>query len=290
MRSSHLSPTSTTIGSRKTARRLPHLMILGTLLITLIIGTIAGAPLLTRYDPTEQSAAIRLHSPNRTHLLGTDRYGRDVLARILYGGRITLVAGGVALLLVVTIGLVIGAIAGYYGGWIDMILMRLVDVLQAFPSIVLALVIVGLFGANLVNILLAIVSVWWVAFARIARSIVLRVKHEPFVEAAHALGVHPFRILWREIIPHTAGPVFVLATLELGSMLLSIAGLSFLGLGAQPPSPEWGAMLADGRAYMMTYPHLVIAPALMIFLTVFALNLIGEGMRDWLDPAGVTIK
>jgi len=272
---------------RRMWRRSP-ITLVGALLLLLIGGAIAGAPVMTRHDPDRQVAAARLQRPSLEHWFGTDRYGRDLFARVLFGGRTTLVASGLALTLVIAIGLSSGIVAGYVGGWLDRLLMRLVDALLAFPSTVLALVVVGLFGTGLPNILTALVSVWWVAFARVTRSVALQARHEPAVEAARALGARHHTIILREILPRTAGPVLVLATLELGHLILTIASLSFLGLGAQPPSAEWGAMLADGRAYMLTAPHIIVAPALAMFATVLALNLLGEGLRDLLDPGSAT--
>lgn len=268
---------------RRTWQR-SQIALAGGLLLLLIGGAIAGAPTLAHHDPDRQDAAARLQPPSQAYWFGTDRYGRDLFARVLFGGRTTLVASGVALTLVIAIGLTSGIVAGYLGGWLDRALMWLVDLLLAFPSTVLALVIVGLFGAGLSNVLIALVGVWWVSFARVARSIALQARNEPAVAAARALGARHRTIIAREILPRTAGPVLALATLELGHLILAIASLSFLGLGAQPPSAEWGAMLADGRAYMLRAPHVIVAPALAMFVTVLALNLLGEGLRDLLDP------
>lgn len=260
------------------------LLALGVLLATLLVGLIGLAPLLGAADPTQTRPAMRLQPPGAAAWLGTDRYGRDVLARVLHGGRITLLVSITALGLVVVLGLGLGVLAGYLGGWVDRLISGLIDLLLAFPSTVLALVVAGLFGAGLSNLLLALVSVWWVGFARIARSSVLAVKHTPMIEAARALGAPTRSILWGEILPRALGPVLVLATLELGHLVLTIAGLSYLGLGAQPPSPEWGAMLADARAFAGRAPHLLLAPAGAVLLTVLALNCLGEGLRDRLEP------
>ncbi len=266
------------------------LFISGGCLLTMLILFILTASFITDYGPTEQHPTQALQTPSASHWFGTDRFGRDIFTRILYGGRVTLAASSVAMLLVVTIGLTVGITAGYIGGLFGTVAMRIVDILLAFPSIIIGLVIAGLFGPGLINVLIAVVSVWWVSFARIAYGIVLQIKEEPFVDAARALGAHPFTIMLYEILPRVIGPVIVLATLELGSLIIWISGLSFLGLGAQPPSPEWGAMLADGRVYFLTFPHLMIFPGLMIFLTVFALVMIGEGLRDLLDPERIAIK
>lgn len=269
---------------RKQPRMASRLSLWGTFLMGMIVLTSLGAPWIAHYNPYEQNSQARLQAPSWEHWFGTDRFGRDLFARVLYGGRISLGVGLCALFFVVMIGLVIGLLAGYAGGWVDTLTMRLVDTLWAFPSITVGLVIVGLFGPGLTKILLAMVSVWWVKIARVVRGLVLQLKQEPYLEAAYALGLPPGKIIWRYLVPGVLGPVLPLATLELGYLILAMASLSFLGLGAQPPSPEWGAMLADGRAYFPAAPHLMIFPGLMIFVTVLALNLIGEGLRDILDP------
>jgi peptide/nickel transport system permease protein len=268
--------------------RLPWQLLLGIFLLALILVLILAAPWISPRDPTEQNPQIRLQSPNQQYWFGTDPFGRDVLSRVLYGGRISLITSSLSLTLVVVIGLSIGLVAGYVGGLVDTVVMRIVDALFAFPSIVLALVVAGLFGPGLTNVLIAIVSIWWVTIARVTRGMVLRVKQEPYVEAAHAIGLSSFRIIWRYILPNVLGPVFPQVTLELGNLILVISSLSFLGLGAQPPSPEWGAMLADGRSYFTVAPHLMIFPGFMIFLTVLALNLIGEALHDLLDSTSAS--
>ncbi len=278
-------------GFRKTITRFNGMLLpaAGGLLLALIIMLAIGAPWFTNFDPIEQRPEIRLQPPSPVHWFGTDQFGRDIWSRVLYGGRLSLAASSLALLLVMGIGLAVGVAAGYLGGWVDAIMMRLVDILLAFPAMVLALVIVGLFEPGLNNVLLATVTTWWVGFARVTRSIVLQAREETTVEAARALGARPWAIIRREILPRVVGPVLVLATLDLGYLILAISGLSFLGLGAQPPSPEWGTMLADGRIHFLTAPHLMVFPGLMIFLTVLALNLLGEGLRDWLDPINTMV-
>ncbi len=277
--------TFQTVHTPSNARRRwrSPVLALGALLGGGILIAIVGAALLGSSDPSLTRPAMRLQPPSAQAWLGTDRYGRDVLLRVLDGGRITLLVSGAALSLVVTLGMTLGVLAGYLGGWVDRVVRGLIDLLLAFPSTVLALVIAGLFGAGLTNLLLALVSVWWVGFARLARSSVLALKHTMMIEAAQALGAPTSSILWREIVPRAFGPVLVLATLELGHLVLTIAGLSYLGLGAQPPSPEWGAMLADGRAFASRAPHLLLAPGGAVLLTVLALNCLGEGLRDRLE-------
>lgn len=267
-----------------------RLLSTGIVLLLSLLCAVWLLPLLLPHDPSAFNPGLTLQQPSVSHLFGTDRFGRDIFIRVLYGGRITLSAGGIALVTVVTIGLFIGISAGYLGGIFGSIAMRVVDTLLAFPSIVVGLVVAGLFGPGLTNVLLAVISVWWVSFARLAYSITLKTKHEPYVLAAVAIGARPITIMLKEILPKTAGPIIVLATLELGSLIIWISGLSFLGLGAQPPSPEWGAMLADARAYFLVFPHLMIFPGLMIFLSVLSLVMIGEGLRDIIDPDQVAVK
>ena len=262
----------------------------GLLLLTILIVCVLGAPYFSHFDVSTQNAAEALQGPSKTHWFGTDRFGRDIFIRILYGGRITLTASTIALVLTIVIGLAVGIGAGYLGGLLAEITMRIVDVLLAFPTIIVGLVIAGLFGPGLINVLIAVIGIWWVSFARLAHGLVLQIKEEPFIEAAKALGARPITIMCREILPRVIGPVIVLATLELGSLIIWISSLSFLGLGAQPPSPEWGAMLADGRAFFIVFPHLMIFPGLMIFFTVFALVLIGESLRDLFDPHRIAVK
>ncbi|WP_206438364.1 ABC transporter permease [Paenibacillus whitsoniae] len=263
----------------------PISLIFGIVILSILAILILGAPLFTSYDPLKQSVNERLEKPSFEHPMGTDRFGRDVFARTLYGGKTTLVSSMIALSTALLAGLLVGLIAGlFHGSIVDSILMRLIDVLLAFPFMVLAMVIAGLFGTSLVHLLIAVVSVWWVSFARLTRSVVLHAKSETSFAAARILGARTRTIIFRELLPKAISPVLILATFELGSLILSIAALSFLGLGSQPPAPEWGSMLADGRAHFMQAPHILIGPVLFIVLTVFAFNLIGEGLRDRLDP------
>lgn len=267
----------------------PKSFMAGIAILSIVTILILCAPWLTPYDPIEQNVSERLRSPELHHPLGTDRFGRDVLTRTLHGGQTTLLAAFLALGSALVIGMLAGLIAGlFHGTFIDIVLMRIIDVLLAFPFIVLAIVIAALFGTSFVHLLLAVVSVWWVSFARISRSVVLQAKNETSYAAAIVLGASNRAIIIRELLPKVLSPVLILATFELGSLILSISALSFLGLGAQPPTPEWGSMLADGRAHFMQAPHILIGPTLFIVLTVLAFNLIGEGLRDRLDPYEIT--
>lgn len=257
----------------------------GLVLLGLLAGLLAGASWITPYNPVQQNAVERLEKPSVQHPLGTDRFGRDMLARTLHGGRKTMLTSIAALCGALTVGLAAGLAAGMFqGSLLDRLLLRVIDVLLAFPFMVLAMVIAALFGTSLVHLLLAVVSVCWVSFARLTRSVVLQAKNDISFAAAKVLGVSNCTLMLRELLPKALSPVMILATFELGSLILSIAALSFLGLGAQPPTAEWGSMLADGRDHIMQAPHILLGPALFTMLTVLAFNLIGEGLRDRLDP------
>lgn len=259
--------------------------IFGLVLLALIIVLVAGAPLFSGYAPDEANSSELLQGFSLEHPFGTDRFGRDILSRTLYGGRMTLLASFAALGMALVIGVQLGILTGLRSQSIfDTVLMRIVDVLMAFPFIVFAMVIAALWGSSLTNLLAAVITVWWVPFARLSRSIVLQIKNDPSVSAARVLGASEWRIVFCELLPKTIGSVLVLSTFELGTLILSISALSFLGMGAQPPAPEWGSMLSDARAHFFQYPHVLFGPSLFIVLTVLALNLIGEGLRDMLDP------
>jgi len=255
---------------------------LGILLLVTIAALFAGV--IAPYDPTELDPTANLSSPSSAHWLGTDNLGRDLFSRIVYGARWTLGAAGLAAAGIVLLGVTIGIIAGYFGNIIDDLLMRLVDVLLAFPSIVLALAIVGMLGPSLPNVLIGMVAVWWVDYARVVRGLTLKVVQNDYVLSAHCCGCGSGRMILRHILPNVIPSVIVLATLELGSLMLAISGLSFLGLGAQPPTPEWGTMLSDGRLFFLNAPQLMMYPGIAITLVVLGCNLLGDGLRDALDP------
>jgi peptide/nickel transport system permease protein len=239
---------------------------------------------LAPYDPIQQDIPNRLQSPNRQHLMGTDQLGRDMFSRILYGARISL---GVSLMVVVVtlfIGIIMGVVSGYLGGWVDETVMRLVDLLMAFPGLLFALVVVAVLGPGLVNLLLALAVTGWTGYARIIRGEVLSVKEDEFVKAAQVMGASRRRIMFRHVIPNVISPIVVLATLNLGTVVLATAGLSFLGFGAQPPTPEWGNMIARSRDTLTTAWWIANFPGMAIMLTVLGFNLLGDGLRDVLDP------
>ncbi|MDE2844774.1 MAG: ABC transporter permease subunit [Chloroflexota bacterium] len=248
----------------------------------LIVGLVA--PWLPLDDPTDINLPDRLHPPSAEYLLGTDHLGRDTFSRIVHGARMTLVAAAATLALSMTIALAVGILSGYNGGWTDTALMGVVDLLLAFPSLILALAVAGALGPGLFNVLLAAGAVWWVGHARIIRGITLGARQTEYVIAARAVGAGNMRIIFRHIAPSILGPIIVIASLDVGWIILGIAGLNFLGLGAQPPTPEWGAMLNDARQHLQTAPRLLLLPGAAIFLAVLGFNLLGDGLRDLLDP------
>ncbi len=242
------------------------------------------APWLPLDDPTEINLPERLLSPSPEHLLGTDHLGRDTFSRIIHGSRMTLLAAAATLVLSMTIALTVGILSGYHGGWPDTAMMGVVDLLLAFPSLILALAVAGALGPGLFNVLLAAGAVWWVGHARIIRGITLGARRMEYVTAARASGAGNLRIILRHIAPNILGPIIVIASLDVGWIILGIAGLSFLGLGAQPPTPEWGAMLNSARPHLQTAPRLLLLPGAAIFVAVLGFNLLGDGLRDLLDP------
>ena len=258
--------------------------LLGLSILTVVTIAALGAGLIAPYDPTELDATANLAPPSSDHWLGTDNLGRDLFSRLLHGARWTLGAAGLAATGIVVLGVTIGIVAGYFGGLIDDLLMRLVDVLLAFPSMILALAIVGMLGPSLTNVLIGMVAVWWVDYARVVRGLTLKVVQNDYVLSAHCCGCGSGRMILRHVLPNVIPSVIVLATLELGALMLAISGLSFLGLGAQPPTPEWGTMLSDGRLFFLNAPQLMMYPGIAITLVVMGSNLLGDGLRDALDP------
>ncbi len=256
----------------------------GLAILVIIAVVTLGADAIAPYDPAALDPGANLASPSREHWLGTDNLGRDLLSRLIHGARWTLGAALLAASGIVLLGVTIGILAGYFGGIVDDLLMRLVDVLLAFPSIILALAIVGMLGPSLTNVLIGMVAVWWVDYARVVRGLTLRVVQNDYVLSAHCCGCGSARLILRHVLPNVIPSVIVLATLELGSLMLAISGLSFLGLGAQPPTPEWGTMLSDGRLFFLNAPQLMMYPGIAITLVVLGCNLLGDGLRDALDP------
>lgn len=255
----------------------------GLVIVLFLLAICLFGPALAPHDPLSFGPA-RLSPPSRANYLGTDRLGRDILSRLLYGARLSLGTAFLASVIIVCIGVTVGCVTGFVGGWLDSVVMRLVDVILAFPSLILALAIAGLFGGSLRTLLVSLAAVWWAGYARIVRGLVLSLRERDFVEAARSIGASESRIVLRHVVPNLLSPVIVLATLEMGTLILAIASLNFLGLGVQPPTPEWGAMVNDGRNFLFSAPHVILIPGLSISLTVLGFNLLGDGFRDVLDP------
>ena len=274
------SPTRLALRQLARARlALPGLAIV----LLFIIGGLL-APLLAPYDPYKNDLMNVLMPPSAEHWFGTDELGRDLFSRILYGARISLVEGLFSVALAMAIGVPIGIVSGYFGGRVDAVIMRLIDVLLAFPGVLLAIVIISVLGPGLTNAIIAVAIYTVPIFARLARGATLTVKDEPYVEAARAAGLSDLRILWRHVFPNISATLFVMMTLRVAISILTAASLSFLGLGAQAPLPEWGAMLASSRNAMLIAPHVALFPGLATILLVFGLNLFQDGLRQVLDP------
>ena len=242
------------------------------------------APLLAPYDPLAQALGARLEPPSAAHWLGTDQLGRDIASRLIHGARISLVIGVVVVASAGLFGTFIGLVAGYAAGLLDEALMRLTEVFLAFPPLILAMAIAGALGPSLTNAIIAIAAVTWAVYARLARGQILSLRHREFVEAARAIGASRGRILALHLLPNAIAPLVVQASFDMGSAIVSAAGLSFIGFGAQPPTPEWGVMISEGRNFISTQSWLSLFPGLAILLAVGAFNLLGDGLRDLLDP------
>lgn len=242
------------------------------------------APILVPFDPIEGDLNDRLLAPSRTHWLGTDALGRDVLSRVIFGARVSLQIQLIAVTLALAVGVPFGTMGGYFGGRLDNLIMRSMDVLLAFPGIFLALAIIAVLGPGLVPLMLAAGISSVPQFARIVRGSVLSLKEREFVEAALALGSGSGRVMFRHLLPNCLAPIIVQSTLRMATVLLTASGLSFLGLGVQPPTPEWGAMLSNARSYLIVAPHVATIPGLAIMVVVVGFNLFGDGLRDVLDP------
>ncbi|MBU5625483.1 ABC transporter permease [Oscillibacter sp. MSJ-2] len=258
----------------------------GLFLMAALVLIACSADLICDYEDQaiEQKMEERLLSPSADHWFGTDQYGRDLFARVVFGARLSLFVGVVTILISLTAGTLIGAVAGFYGGKIDNILMRIMDIFLAIPQTLMAISIVAALGGGLFNLLIALSISMIPGFSRIVRASILTIKDQEFVEAAKACGTRDSRIILKHIIPNAIGPIIVQATLNMASTILSIAALSFIGLGVQAPTPEWGSILAEGKTQMRYHPYLVIIPGIAIVLSVMGLNLIGDGLRDALDP------
>ena len=255
-----------------------------TSLVILVVLVAVFAPYLAPQDPMEGNMKNVLQTPSGEHLLGTDKLGRDILSRIICGTQVSLFMTICLVVLLAVVGLVVGLLSGYFGGKVEMVLMRLADMMLAFPGVVLAIAIAGILGGSVINTILALLVVSWAKYARLVRSLVIKLRHNDFILAAQVNGTRTRDILTRHILPNILPMVVITGAMDIGTMMMEIAGLSFLGFGAQPPTPEWGLMLNEGRQYLQTAPWLMMYPGLAIFIVVAIFNLWGDSLRDVLDP------
>ncbi len=267
---------------RRFARNRGALVGLSILATFAVVGLLA--PLATTYNPELSRIEDKLLAPSPAHLLGTDHLGRDILARLAYGARYSLIIGIAAVALGLSVGVPLGAVSGFYGGWLDLVIQRVIDVLLSFPGFLLALSLVAVLGVGVDNVIVAVGLGVVPAFVRLVRAMTLSIRSRDYVVAARVAGARGPLIIWRHVLPNAMPPMVVQATLGMGSTLLTAAGLGFLGLGVQQPTPEWGSMLGEGRAYIFSNPNLATFPGVAIFLTVLGFNLAGDGLRDALDP------
>lgn len=261
-----------------------RLALIGVGVILVLLGAAVFAPWVAPYDPLKMDFTALLKPPSSEHVFGTDMYGRDIASRVIYGARISLEVAFIIVIMGSGIGTIAGGIAGYFGGICDTIIMRVVDVLLAFPSILLALLIASVMGPGLLSVMIALGAVSWLTFARVVRAEILSIKERDFVAAARAVGASSLRILARHVLPNCMAPVIVLATLQMATALISAASLSFLGMGAQPPQPEWGSMLNEAQEFLREAWWYAFFPGMAIVITVLAINFVGDGLRDALDP------
>ncbi|MCY3993368.1 MAG: ABC transporter permease [Caldilineaceae bacterium] len=265
--------------------RANRIAVAGLIVIILLALMAIFARFLSPYDPIDEIfRGMRGGSPTLAHPFGYDHLGRDLLSRVIFGTRVALLVGLLATGIAVTMGIVIGAIAGYSGSWTDTLISRVIDTLMAFPIIALLVVLAAVLGPSLKTTIVVIGVTGWARFARVVRADVMSLKATDFVTAARAVGVRDWRIIWRHLLPNVMGPIIVLATLGIGGIIILESALSFLGLGIRPPNPSWGGTLADGRAFILRFPHIAFFPGLMIVITVLAFNFLGDGLRDALDP------
>lgn len=267
---------------RRLVRNLPFMI--GLILLVIIVGSALAPQLVTAYNPVKVNIPDRLQAPNLRHPFGTDQYGRDILARVVYGGRVSLVMGAVPIGLAALVGTLLGLIAGYYGRWVDLLIMRVIDVWVAFPTILLAMAVVAILGPGMVNIMIAVGIAWIPYYARMVRGSVLEAREQVYIEAARVLGLSGARMMFRHILPNVVAPIIVMSSMGIGGAILTGASLSFLGMGPQSPTPEWGVILSDGRQFIRVATWIGLFPGLAIAITVLAANLLGDGLRDLLDP------
>lgn len=257
---------------------------LGSALIFIFVFSALFAPLIAPYDPVYQDLNLVLRPPDATYWLGTDPFGRDVLSRIIFGARLSLAIGVVSVAIGLVTGVALGLVAGYFGGRLDNLVMRLIDIMLAFPSILLAILLVAILGMGVGNIMVSIGIYSMPNFARLVRSSTIAIKENEFIEGAHASGCGTFLIIVRHILPNIMGPIIVQSTFLVATAIRLASGLSFLGIGVPPPTPEWGSMLADARGYISLAPHLIILPGVALMMVILAFNLLGDGLRDFMDP------
>lgn len=255
-----------------------------TLLVVLLIALVVLAPVIAPYNPLEAVMKDANQAPSMAHLFGTDKLGRDVLSRILYGGAYSLSSVLTLVAIIFCVGTFLGLVAGYFGGIIDTVIMRIADMMISFPGVILAIAIAGIMGGSLVNAMIALTAVTWTKYARLSRSMVLKIRKRDFVDAAIVSGGTSSHILWSHIMPNVVPILVITAVSDIGAMMMELAGLSFLGFGSQPPAPEWGLMLNEGRQQLQTAPWLMVFPGLAIFISVVIFNLWGDALRDVLDP------
>ncbi len=255
----------------------------GAIVALAILAALFG-PLVSPYDPADQALTLRLDPPSREHLFGLDELGRDILSRVLAGARISLLVGLSVVSVSGVVGMIVGSIAGYFGGRVDDLISRLMDILLAFPGILLAIALVAVLGPSLTNVIAALAAIGWVGYARLVRGQTLRTRELEYVQAARAIGAKTMRVLVAHVMPAALPAIVVQATLGMAAAVIAEAALSFLGLGVQPPTPSWGTMLDAGRAHLLDAPHLTIFPGLAIAVLVMGFNFLGDGLRDWLDP------
>jgi peptide/nickel transport system permease protein len=278
--SKYTSPRRRTL--RRFVRHKGALIGLG--IVVMIVVMALMAQWIAPYDPNKTNLRLRGASPTLAHPFGNDDIGRDILSRIMYGARIALLVGITSTTIAVSIGVVVGSTAGYFGGWVDFVLSRLIDTLMAFPILALLLTLSALLGPSLRNVIIIVGVTFWASYARVIRAEVLSLRERDYVLAARASGASDGRVIMRHIVPNAIGPVIILASLAVGGVIIFESALSFLGMGISRPTPSWGTMLSDGREHIRNYPHIAIAPGMAIALTVLAFNLIGDGLRDALDP------
>lgn len=260
------------------------LSIVGAVIIGVFVLVTIFAPYMAPYDPCKLNLEEGLNGPNSKHLLGQDKLGRDILSRIIYGCSISMWVSFYTVGISALIGLILGSLAGYFGGIVDEVIMRVIDILLAFPGILLAIAIMAILGPSLGNIIIALCIMGWVGYARLVRGQILSIREHEFILAAKAAGINSFQIISRHILPNIVTPLMIQVTFGIASVITAEAGLSFLGLGVQPPTPSWGSMLNEGRSYILIASHLTIFPGLAIMLVVLGFNFLGDGLRDYLDP------